>query len=67
MFLKLLIVAFILGWLYLGGWMIVRYNRLFGPHKDDPAETPGARSYGVGHIVAVWVGSFALAWYFLLK
>lgn len=67
MILKILIVLFMLGWLWLGGWLVARFNTLFGPHRDDPAETVGARSYGVAHIIAVWIGAFALAWYFLLR
>jgi hypothetical protein len=63
--LKSCIVLFLFAWLYLGGWLVVRYAVLFGPHRDDPAETPGARSFGVAHIGAVWVGAFCLAMYFL--
>ena len=65
--LKTAIVLFLLGWTWLGGWLVVRYSVLFGPHRDDPAETPGARSFGVAHIGAVWVGAFALAVYFLFR
>ena len=62
---KLLIVAFLVGWTILGGWLVVRYGALFGPNHDHRAETPGARSFGIAHIAAVWVGAFALAIYFL--
>ncbi|BCU75881.1 hypothetical protein [Luteolibacter sp. LG18] len=65
--LKTAIVLFLFAWMYLGGWLVVRYNVLFGPHRDDPAETPGARSFGVAHIGAVWIGAFALAIYFLFR
>lgn len=63
--LKTFIALLLLTWTILGVWLVVRYNLLFGPHRDDPAETPGARSFGVAHIAAVWVGGFALGVYFL--
>ena len=58
---KTLLTLFIIGWAFFGIWMLVKYNMLFGPHKDDPAETPGARSFGVAHVAAVWLGFFVLA------
>lgn len=61
------IVLFLLGWIVFGLWMLVRYGKLFGPHRDDPAETPGARSFGVAHVCAVWFGAFVLALYFLFR
>lgn len=62
---KILIVFFLIGWTALGGWLVVKYGALFGPHADHRAETPGARSFGLAHIGAVWVGAFALAVWFL--
>lgn len=62
---KLLIVAFLVIWSFIGGYLVVKYGALFGPHADHRAETPGARSFGLAHIGAVWVGAFALAVYFL--
>lgn len=64
--LKLLIAAFLVVWTLIGGYLVVKYGVLFGPHSDHRAETPGARSFGIAHIAAVWVGAFALAVYFLL-
>ena len=61
------LVLFLIAWSGLGLWLVVKYDALFGPHPDDPAETPGARSFGVTHVIAVWFGSFALACYFLIK
>ena len=46
-------------------WLLWKYAVLFGPHRDDPAETAGARSYGVTNVASVWFGTFALAFYFL--
>jgi hypothetical protein len=63
---KTLIVLFLIAWTVLGGYLVVRYGALFGPHHDHRAETPGARSFGIAHIAAVWVGTFVLAIYFLL-
>lgn len=62
---KLIIVAFLVFWSLLGGWLVVKYGALFGPHHDHRAETPGARSFGLAHIGAVWVGAFALGIWFL--
>ena len=64
---KTALVFFTLGWLFFGGWLILKYAVLFGPHRDDPAETVGARSFGVTHICLVWFGFFALAVYFLFR
>jgi hypothetical protein len=62
---KLIIVAFLIFWTILGGWLVVKYGELFGPHHDHRAETPGARTFGLAHIGAVWVGAFALGIWFL--
>jgi hypothetical protein len=62
---KLLIVVFLAGWTVLGAWLVARYGLLFGPDPDHRHETPGARSFGITHIAAVWVGAFALALWFL--
>ena len=65
--LKIGLILFLIFWFLLGAWLVTRYNVLFGPHKDDPSESPGARSFGVAHIVAVWLGGAALGVYFLLS
>jgi hypothetical protein len=62
---KLLIAAFLIAWTILGGWLVVKYGALFGPNPDHRDETPGARSFGIAHIAAVWVGAFALGVWFL--
>ncbi len=64
---KIGLSIFIIGWTLLGVWLGMNYNRLFGPHPDDPAETAGARSFGVAHIVAVWIGGMSLAIYFISR
>lgn len=64
---KIGLILFLIFWFLLGGWLVARYNVLFGPHQDDPAESPGARSFGVAHIIAVWIGGSALGFYFLLR
>ena len=66
-FVKIALVLFLIAWTIFGAWGVIRYGMLFGPHPDDPAESPGARSFGVAHVVAVWVGFFALACYFLIR
>ena len=65
--LKTSLTLFLIFWCGFGAWLVVRYERLFGPHVDDPAESPGARSFGVTHIVIVWLGVFALTGYFLFR
>lgn len=65
--LKTSLVIFLIAWIVFGGWLVVRYGKLFGPHPDDPAESPGARSFGVTHVGIVWIGFFALASYFLFS
>lgn len=64
---KTLLTLFILAWLFFGLWLVVKFDVLFGPHRDDPAETPGARSFGVAHVAAVWLGFLVLALYFLFR
>jgi hypothetical protein len=64
---KCLIVVFILGWSVLGGWVMLNFQRLFGPSADDPSETPGARSFNLPTLLGVWVGGYGLAAYFLLR
>ncbi len=61
------IVVFLLGWSVLGIWLVVKYGLLFGPNRDNPSESVGARSFGVTHIGLVWAGAFALATYFLFR
>ncbi len=65
--LKICLILFIFGWSVFGLWLVARYAVLFGPHRDDPAESAGARSYGVTHIILVWLGIFSLATYFLFR
>lgn len=65
--LKTGLVLFLFAWSVFGVWLVVKYGVLFGPHPDDPAETPGARSFGVAHVAAVWVGVCALTIYFLFR
>jgi hypothetical protein len=64
---NLLFVAFLIGWVVLGLWLIIRSGALFGLCDDHRSESPGARSFGVAHIVAVWIGGFALGVYFLVN
>ena len=64
---NLLFVAFLIGWVVLGLWLIIRSGALFGLCDDHRSESPGARSFGVAHIVAVWIGGFALGVYFLCQ
>jgi hypothetical protein len=62
---NLTITAFLIGWMAFGIYLIIRSGTLFGLCDDHRSESPGARSYGVAHIVAMWIGGFVLGVYFL--
>ena len=62
---KLAILLFIIVWLGVAAWLLVKYENLFGLHKDDPTETVGARSLNLTQIWSCWFGIFAIAGYFL--
>ncbi|NJM36843.1 MAG: hypothetical protein HC845_02635 [Akkermansiaceae bacterium] len=64
---KIVLALFLLGWSVLGLWMLVKYERLFGHHPDDPAESSGARMLNVTQVFSVWFGFFAMAFYFLIR
>ncbi len=65
--LKCVLFLFLVGWCGLGLWMLLRYDRLFGLHPDDPAESSGARALNVTQVSIVWVGVFKIALYFLIR
>lgn len=66
-FIKLALALFLIFWSGVGLWMLVKYDSLFGLHKDDPAESSGARALNVTQVVSVWFGFFAVAFYFLIR
>jgi len=61
------ITIFLIIWTLIGVYLVKHYDRIFGPHEDDPAESEGARSFGVAHVVTIWLGGTALALYFLFR
>lgn len=65
--LKFALFFFLVAWCGLGLWMMLRYDRLFGLHPDDPAESSGARALNVTQVSIVWVGVFKIALYFLIR
>ena len=65
--LKSFIVLFLAAWSWFGLWMVLSYDRFFGFHPDDPAESSGARSLNVTQVSIVWVGVFGMALYFLIN
>ncbi len=67
LFIKIAIALFLIAWSVLGLWLMLKYETLFGDHPDDPAESPGARSLNVTQVSIVWVGCFAVAFYFLIR
>lgn len=64
---KLFLALFLIAWSGLGLWMMLKYDHLFGLHKDDPAESSGARALNVTQVTSVWFGFFAVAFYFLIR
>ncbi len=65
--LKFGILVFLAAWCGLGLWMVLKYDRVFGLHPDDPAESSGARSLNVTQVSIVWLGVFKIALYFLIR
>jgi hypothetical protein len=63
--LNIALVLFLLGWLVVAGWLLVKYEKIFGLHPDDLSETPGARTLNMTQVWSVWFGFFAIALYFL--
>lgn len=63
---KIPLLLFLLGWIGAGGAMLWKHDSLFGQPRDEPFESPGARSLSMAHLWAVWFGFFAMAVYFLL-
>jgi hypothetical protein len=66
-FAKISIVLFLIFWLGFGAWLLFRFEKLFGFHSDDPAETSGARALNQTQIWSCWFGMFAIAVYFLFS
>lgn len=64
---KIVLSILILVWLYVGYYLVTRFHKLFGTHPDDPAETPGARSFGLAHIVTIWIGVLGMLIYLIQK
>lgn len=63
---KILQALFLIFWLGFGAWLLIRFEKLFGFHRDDPAETAGARSLNQTQIWSCWFGMFAITVYLLL-
>ena len=59
------LALFLIFWLGVAVWLLVKYEQLFGHHPDDPAESPGARSLNLTQVWSFWFGMFAIAVYFL--
>jgi hypothetical protein len=64
---KLALALFLIAWSGVGLWLIVKYDSIFGLHRDDPAESSGARALNVTQVASVWFGFFAVATYFLIS
>ena len=66
-FIKIALALFLIAWSGLGLWMLVKYDRLFGRHPDDPSESSGGRALNLTQVYSVWFGFFAVAVYFLIR
>lgn len=64
---KIFLALFLIAWSGVGVWMVVKYDRIFGYHPDDPSESSGARALNVTQVGSVWFGFFATAFYFLIR
>ncbi len=64
---KFILLIVLILWTWGGLYLIKNFNKIFGPHPDDPSETPGARSYGQTQIWSVWIGMIAIGIYYLLN
>ena len=64
---KIFLALFLIGWSGLGLYLLVRFGDLFGLHPDDPSESSGARALNLTQVGSVWVGVFAVAFYFLVS
>lgn len=64
---KIFLALFLIAWSGVGVWMVVKYDRIFGYHPDDPSESSGARALNVTQVGSVWFGFFAVAFYFLIR
>lgn len=65
LFFKILIALGLVLWTAAGFYLIARFQSFFGPDRQQPSETPGARSFGITHVFAVWLGGMALGIYFV--
>ena len=66
-FIKLGLSFFLIAWSVLELWMLVKHERFFGNHPDDPSESFGAQMLNVTQVYSVWFGFFAVAFYFLIR
>jgi len=64
---KAIVAIFLIVWIWGGIHLIMNFKKIFGPHPDDPSETPGARSLGQTQIWSVWIGIIIVGFYFLFK
>ena len=64
---KAFLVVFLLIWIGAGVAMMVNYDKWFGLRRDEPWESPGARSLSFAHIGSIWLGFFALGVWFLFR
>ncbi|WP_411826725.1 hypothetical protein [Luteolibacter sp. AS25] len=61
------LVLFLIFWMGVAVWLVVKYENIFGLHPDDPSETDGARTLNMTQVWSCWFGFFAIAVYFLFN
>lgn len=64
---KIALVLFMLGWLGFAGWMLLKFESLFGYRSDETVESSGARTLNQTQVWSCWLGVFVLAGWFLFS
>jgi len=62
---KVLMSVALVALLYGGVVALKNWSKIFGRPQDDPTETAGARSYGITHIVAIYLVTLSFMLYFI--
>lgn len=63
---SILLVATLL-WIAGGVVLIKNWKKLFGKSADHENETSGARSYGITHLIVIWLAGIWMGIYFFTK
>ncbi len=65
--LQAILILFTVFWT-IGGLLVIKHRRkLFGKDEDHENETSGARSYGIVHLIVIWLSCLWMGIYFCIK